>query len=105
MYKKPELSEIISAVQLFMKDELMPLAKHDKHISYKSVIASNLLSIALREIDTQEIDTDKHNTELSELALIIKTKKIHIDNPTVWNQVKQNIISELRILNPKLADK
>ena len=147
-----EVQEILSALQTFFKENLLPVAKHDKTLAYQAIITSNLIGIAIRElqaIKSNEVHADRKPSLLEiidaihlfiqeellhlyqgeafhipdwskqiakyineeqgniprlqqDTILKIEQTKKHINDPKLWEQVKQSIEKELQINNPKL---
>ena len=67
MNDRPHAIELIAAVRGFLEAELLP-AMSDPRLRFQALVAANVLGIALRELDVEEVMLHEEFDTLAELV-------------------------------------
>ena len=111
----PAAGELLSRVEEFIEQELVPL-EQDAKLRYRLRIAANLLRIARREIEqlgSMAIDRDGHAVphellaqagSLRELSDDLYAGRRNLTDPAVYALVLNQVTAKLRIADPGSLD-
>ena len=112
IFDKPNTLELLDAVKHFLdtkiKDEVPP------HLAFKLRIVENVLSIVIREIETgndlsEEVISglkklvESETANIEELALLIRDRKIDLENPELKNLLVQLSKNKIAVDNPRYS--
>lgn len=114
MQDEPSLAELLESAWRFLDEEVVP-AMVDQRLRFRARVASNLLSIAVRELSLEkellEAERDRLEELLgragtvaelnSELARRIRAGEIDVrPGNAVWAHLRRTAVEKLRIANP-----
>ena len=127
MQYKPENQDLIEAIAEFLRKDILTLVKDNDELAYKTLVSWNMLNVVMRDLEKEELNHIKELERLSELlnlsleipltlkekkekvkglnqklCELIKNQKIHKNHP-IWEHVKQTLIENLSISNPRFS--
>jgi hypothetical protein len=127
MQYKPENQDLIEAIAEFLRKDILTLVKDNDELAYKTLVSWNMLNVVMRDLEKEELNHIKELERLSELlnlsleipltlkekkekvkelnkklCKLIKNQKIHKNHP-IWEYVKQTLIENLSISNPRFS--
>jgi hypothetical protein len=127
MQYKPENQDLIEAIAEFLRKDILTLVKDNDELAYKTLVSWNMLNVVIRDLEKEELNLIKELERLSELlnlsleipltlkekkekvkelnqklCELIKNQKIHKNHPS-WEHVKQTLIENLSISNPRFS--
>ena len=127
MQDRPSAPDLMDAIADFLMKDVMPLVKEQDAVAYKTLVSWNMLGVMARELregeghvneelkrlhdliaDTggnsprTQLDKQRQVRELNvRLAEKIKTEKIADPASPAWKHVKQTLIENLAVSNPR----
>ena len=130
MQDNPKAEELLLAMQDFLMKEIMPAVRHDKALSYKTLVSWNMLGVVARELQMEEGMVERELESLLKLhsmedhaatgeklsakkSLIgqlntglvsrIRKEKILPDGGEVHRHVRQTLEDKLSVSNPRFS--
>ncbi|MBI38802.1 MAG: hypothetical protein CMF59_04325 [Leptospiraceae bacterium] len=127
MQYRPEAADLCDAIADYLLKEVMPAVKESDELAYKALVSWNMLGVVSRELREEEdllrnevgrlhqildepgledletlADVKKRISELNDkLATRIKTEKISDPSSQIWAHVRQTLVENLSISNPR----
>ncbi len=127
MQYRPEAADLCDAIADYLLKEVMPAVKESDELAYKALVSWNMLGVVSRELREEEdllrnevgrlhqildepgledletlADVKKRISELNDkLATRIKTEKISDPSSQIWSHVRQTLVENLSISNPR----
>ena len=128
MQYRPEAADLCEAIADYLLKEVMPAVKESDELAYKALVSWNMLGVVARELRDEEdlvrseagrlhqildepgleeletlVDVKQRITELNEkLANKIRTEKLADPSSQIWAHVRQTLVENLSISNPRL---
>ena len=128
MQYKPEAVDLLEAIQEFLLKEVMPSAKGDELLSYKSLVSWNMLGVVAREwkqeeellgkeiarlekylgkesqLKTSLAEKREYCQELNkEFANKVRAEKLSVEHKDAWELAKETLKERLSISNPRFS--
>ncbi|MBU42196.1 MAG: hypothetical protein CMN76_03170 [Spirochaetaceae bacterium] len=127
MQYRPEAADLCEAIADYLLKEVMPAVKDSDELAYKALVSWNMLGVVAREMrDEEELlrnevgrlhqildepgleeletlqDVKKRIQELNvKLSEKVRKEKISDTNSQVWAHVRQTLVENLSISNPR----
>lgn len=128
MQDRPDASDILDSVADFLMKEIMPAVKDNEMLAYKTLVSWNMLGVLSREWKEEDAYTCSQLARLESIlesgfpeempvlkrkreALLlelnaklcekIRHERIHDIKSNVWSHVKQSLIEQLAVANPR----
>lgn len=90
MNDRPEATELLQAVEDFLRQEL--LSSLDGHLAYQVRVAANVVAMVTREMETDEADLESEWTSL--MDILGKT----VDQPENRSELRSALLEANRLL-------
>ncbi|MCB1144109.1 MAG: hypothetical protein H7A24_16030 [Leptospiraceae bacterium] len=100
MQDRPTSNELLDAIAELLIKEVLPAIKNDEALSYKTLVAWNMLGVVSREIKSEDASLSEEFHRLSE---VLKNKGKDLDMS--WNELlKSEKEEKVREMNSVLAE-
>ena len=99
MTDRPTAPELLEAVTEFLAGEIVPVLD-DHRLKFRALVAVNALSIAFRELQSDEPGPPEE--ELRQLALRIRAGDVREGDLAF---LKEHVATKLRLANPRYLDR
>ena len=130
MYDRPTAKELIEAARQHLEQAIVPAVKADRKLYFQTLVAINVLRIVEREMQYQgghiEAEWDRLNGLLGETIIEpvkiaekhaileernsilcddIRAGRADIHNRTLFTHLKQTVVEQLQVANPRYLQK
>lgn len=121
MYDRPTAQELIEAARMHLEQAIIPAVKADRKLYFQTLVAINVLKIVEREMelgaDHLQAEWDRisalgehlTHTDLPDanrmLSEEIRQGKHDIANRNLFDHLKQTVVEQLQVANPRYLQK
>lgn len=105
MQYRPDAKELILALQDFLMKEILPVVEQKEDLAYKTLVGWNMLGVLAREIEIGFSPTSLKEFRENQRALSqrIREKKISDLNSPEAKEIKEMLVQNLKIANPRFS--
>ena len=117
MHNEPTIEQLFDSLRDYLMKEIMPLCKDNQSLSFRNLVAWNMLGIMSRELNTEDkssrlallyeqllgAKTEDLNQSRAEVAKAIREGNLKWDNPELIVAMLTDVEERLVVSNPRFS--
>ena len=117
MHNEPTIQQLFDALRDYLMKEIMPLCKDNQSLSFKNLVAWNMLGVMSRELNVEGKSTElaslyeqligakaeNLSQSRTEVAKAIREGNLKWDNPELIETMLKDVEERLVVSNPRFT--
>ena len=117
MHNEPTIQQLFDSLRDYLMKEVMPLCKDDQSLSFRNLVAWNMLGVMSRELSIEDkssrlallyeqllgTKTEDLNQSRAEVAKAIRQGNMKWDNPELIEAMLTDVEERLVVSNPRFT--